>query len=379
MRYLKTLQLIVFLLFLPISLISQDEQVLNEITIGTYKIGPQQPPFIVAEFSGNHKGSLKRALEMVDEAKKAGVHAIKLQTYTPDTITLPVHDGEFVISDPNCLWYQRSLYELYQEAHTPWHWHKPIFDRCKELGMIAFSSVFDETAIDFLEALNVPCYKIASLEIVDLPLIAKAASKGKPLIISTGGATLEEIGEAVATARKAGCKELILLKCTTAYPTLPTDSHLHTLPHLKQSFNTIVGLSDHTLSLGVPLASIALGSCLIEKHFTLSRADDTVDSAFSLEPHEIKFLVDESKKAWQALGKVHYGPLTSEDTCVSFRPSLYFVDEIQAGLPLQPHQIRSVRPGKGLPPKEIEKLIGLTLKRNVKMGTPVTWEVFKEP
>lgn len=351
---------------------------MNEVTIGSFKIGPNYPPFIVAEMSGNHNGSLERALEIVEAAKKAGVHAIKLQTYTPDTITLDVKTGEFLITDPKSLWKDKNLFELYQEAYTPWEWHQPIYDRCAKLGLIVFSTPFDETAVDFLEKLGTPCYKIASLEIVDLPLITKTAKTGKPLIMSVGGSTLAEINDAVDAARKGGCKELILLKCTSAYPTSPTDCNLRTIPHLAASFNALVGISDHTLSLGVPIASVALGACFIEKHFTLARSDGGVDSAFSLEPEEFRTLVEESKKAWQALGKIQYGPLDSEKTTLSHRPSLYFVEDLKAGEVIQSHHIRSVRPGSGLPPKEFEKIVGLQLIQSVTKGMPVNWQCFKK-
>lgn len=350
---------------------------MKEILIGKHKIGPNQPPFVIAELSGNHNGSLEEALKLVVAAKEAGVPAIKLQTYTPDTITLPIKEREFFIDDPKSLWYGRSLYELYQEAHTPWEWHKPIFDRCRELDLICFSSPFDETAVDFLESLNVPCYKIASLEIVDLPLIRKAAATGKPLIISTGAATLTEIDEAVQAAKKGGCKDLILLKCTSAYPATPSDTHLRTIPNLIETFETLVGLSDHTVGIGIPLASIALGCCMIEKHLTLSRDKGGVDSAFSLEPHEFKLLVTESKRAWESLGTIHYGPLASEKVSFSHRPSLYFVKDLEAGQIVKPEDIRSVRPGKGLAPKEFEHVVGLELKVPVHFGTPVSWDHFK--
>jgi pseudaminic acid synthase len=351
---------------------------MNEITIGNYKIGPGHPPFIIAEMSGNHNGSLKKALEIVDAAHRVGVHALKLQTYTADTITLDVRIGEFVITDQKSLWANKNLYELYQIAHTPWEWHKPIFDRCKELGMIVFSTPFDETAVDFLEKLDTPCYKIASLELVDLPLIAKAAATGKPMIMSVGGSTLGEINDAVDTARRAGCKDIILLKCTSAYPTSPRDSNLRTIPHLAASFNTLVGISDHTLSLGVPIASVALGACVIEKHFVMSRSEGGVDSAFSLEPEEFKSLVEESRKAWESLGKVQYGMLDSEKTTLSHRPSLYFVEDLLEGEVIKPHHIRSVRPGSGLPPKEFETIIGLQLAQKATKGMPVNWKCFKK-
>jgi N-acetylneuraminate synthase len=350
----------------------------QEIQIGQSLIGPSHPPFLVAELSANHQGSLQRALEIVDRAKQAGAHAIKLQTYTPDTITLNMKGGEFLIEDQQSLWKNLHLYELYQQAYTPWEWHPTIFEYCHQLGLEVFSSPFDETAIDFLESLNVPCYKIASPEIVDHELIRKAAQTGKPLIISTGAATLMEIGEAVAVAKQAGCDQMILLKCTAAYPAKPQDIHLRTLPHLAESFQTLVGLSDHTLGIGVAVASVALGACLIEKHLTLSRLDGGADSAFSMEPHEFHLLVEESKRAWGALGQVHYAPLSAEKVTLSHRPSLYFVEDLAEGSVIKPQHIRSVRPGKGLPPKELPHILGLTLTTSVKKGTPVSWEVFKK-
>ncbi len=350
---------------------------MQTITIKNRKIGPDHRPFIVAEMSGNHHHSLERALQLVEAAKRAGADAVKLQTYTADIITLDIKEREFLITDEKSLWKGKNLYELYQEASLPWEWHASLFDRGRELGLLVFSTPFDETAIDFLEELGSPCYKIASLEIVDHPLIHKAASTGKPLILSTGASTLVEIGEAVAVARKAGCCDLILLKCTSAYPASPTDSHLRTIPHLAASFDTLVGLSDHTLGMGVPLASIAFGTCMIEKHVTLSRQEGGVDDAFSLEPHELQTLVIESERAWQALGHIQYAPLDSERLSLSHRASLYFVQDIPAGEIIQPHFIRSIRPGKGLPPKEWEKIIGLKLCREVKQGTPVSWDLFK--
>lgn len=350
---------------------------MSEITIGKYKIGLNHPPFIVAEMSGNHNGSIERAMKLMEAAKDAGVHAVKLQTYTPDTITLDVREGEFLINDPKSLWKGRNLYDLYQEAHTPWEWHKPLFEYGQKLDLVVFSTPFDESAVDFLETLNTPCYKIGSLEIIDLPLIRKAARTGKPLIISVGAATLAEIGAAVDTARQAGCKEIVLLKCNKVYPAKPIDSNLRTLPHLASCFNTLVGISDHTLSLGVALASVSLGGCLIEKHFTLSRAEGGVDSAFSLEPAEFITLVEESKNGWEALGTIRYGALPAEELELTFRPSLYFVEDIPAGAVVQPHQIRSVRPGRGLPPGEFEHVVGLTLNQPVKKGTPTSWHLFK--
>ena len=348
-----------------------------EISLGGFKVGPNSPPLIVAELSGNHQGSLERALQLVEAAKLAGVHAIKLQTYTADTITLNVPHKDFFIAHADSLWKGKHLHELYQEAYTPWEWHKSIFERCKALGMLVFSSPFDETAVDFLESLEAPCYKIASPEIVDLPLIRKAAATAKPLIMSVGGASLAEIDDAVRAARQGGCAELILLKCTSAYPAQAVDCHLRTLPHLAACFDVLVGLSDHTLSLGVPIASVAFGCCLIEKHFTLSRQAGGVDSAFSLEPHEFKALVEESRKAWEALGQVKYGPQPAEQATISYRPSLYFVMDLPEGEVISPEHIKSLRPGKGLPPKEWDKVMGLKLSKPVSRGTPLSWDLFK--
>ncbi len=350
---------------------------MQEVKIGSYKVGPAHPPFIVAELSANHNGSLKRALKTVEAVKKAGAHAIKLQTYTADTITLNLRTKEFMISDKKSLWFGKNLYDLYQEAYTPWEWHKTLFDHARKLGLIAFSTPFDETAVDFLETLHVPCYKIGSLEIVDLPLIKKVAATKKPLILSTGGATLAEIKAAVQVAREGGCKQLVLLKCTTAYPTQPKECHLRTLPDLAKKFGTLVGLSDHTMGICVPVASISLGAVLIEKHFTLSRADGGVDSAFSMEPEELKALVVETGKAWEALGNVHYGPLPAEKTSLSHRPSLFFSKDLKAGATVGIKDIVSVRPALGLPPKESEAICGLKLSAAVKKGTPVAWKHFK--
>lgn len=351
---------------------------MNEITMGSHKIGSNYPPFIIAELSGNHNGSLERAKELLKAAKDAGAHAVKLQTYTADTITLDVKAREFLIDEPTNLWRNRNLYDLYQEAYTPWEWHEPLFKLGNELGLIVFSSPFDETAVDFLEKLNPPCYKVASPEIVDLPLIAKMAETKKPLIISTGGANIAEIAEAVTTARNAGCQDIILLKCTMSYPSSPKDIHLRTLPHLQDAFGTLVGLSDHTLGMGVAIASVALGACVIEKHLTKARIEGGVDSAFSMEPQELKKLVEESYSAWQSLGKIHYGALASEKVSYSHRPSLYFVEDIPEGTVVKSRHIRSVRPGNGLAPKECNKILGLTTKKTIKKGTPVSWDIFQD-
>lgn len=346
-----------------------------EIKIGSYKIGPLHPPFIVAEIGANHNQSLEYALRLVDAAKAAGAQAIKLQTYTADTMTLNIREGGFTINDERSLWYGKTLYELYQEAHTPWQWHKEIFQRAEKQGLIAFSTPFDATSVDFLESLNIPCYKIASLEIVDLQLIQKVASTGKPIILSTGASTLEEIEDAVNAARKAGCKQLILLKCTSTYPAPPHEINLRTLPNLASRFHSCVGISDHTQGIGTALASIAFGSCLIEKHFTLSRKDDGLDAAFSLEPAELSVLVHESYQAWQALGSIHYGPSPSEETSLALRRSLYFVKEMQAGETITAEHIRAIRPAGGLSPKEYSHILGLKVNSTVKIGDPVSRNV----
>lgn len=345
------------------------------IRIANRLIGNEYPPFIIAEMSGNHNQSLDRALAIVEAAAKAGAHALKLQTYTPDTMTIDIEEGEFYIDDPNSLWKGASLYKLYQQAHTPWEWHKPIFNKCNELGIICFSTPFDEIAVDFLEELNTPAYKIASFENNHLPLIRKAASTGKPLIISTGMASIAELEEAIKIAREAGCKEIILLKCTSSYPASPDDTNLLTIPHLKELFNVEVGLSDHTMGMGVAVASVALGATVIEKHFTLSRADGGVDSAFSMEPDEMKMLVEETLKAWKALGKVFYGHTEKEKSSIRFRRSIYVVKDVKEGETFTNKNLRIIRPGEGLPPKYYDEIIGKKASCNVKRGTPMRWEL----
>lgn len=341
-------------------------------------IGAQFPPFIVAEMSGNHNQSLERALQIVEAAHKAGVDAVKLQTYTPDTITLDVNTPDFFIEDKESLWKGRTLYDLYKEAYTPWEWHKPIFEKCRELGLIVFSTPFDETAVDFLEELDAPCYKIASFENTDLPLIKKVASTGKPMIISTGMATVAELDETVRTARANGCKDIILLKCTSTYPASPEDTNLLTIPHMRELFNCEVGLSDHTLGIGVAVASVALGATFIEKHFTLSRAEGGVDAAFSLEPQEMKMLVEETKRAWQALGKINYGATEKEKRSLKFRRSLYVAEDMKKGEVFTPKNLRVVRPGYGLEPKYYDLILGKRVKQDVKKGTPVSWDIVME-
>jgi len=349
---------------------------MKTIEIQDRKIGNNHPPFIIAEMSGNHNQSLERALEIVEIAAKTGVHALKIQTYTADTMTLDLDRDEFFINDPKSLWYGKSLFELYQQAYTPWEWHKPIFDRCRELGIIGFSTPFDFTAVDFLESLDVPFYKIASFENTDLPLIRKVASTGKPIIISTGMATIAELDETITTAKQAGCQNLILLKCTSSYPSTPKDTNLLTIPHLRDLFDDIqVGLSDHTLGIGVAVASVALGATVIEKHFTLNRADGGVDAAFSMEPQEMKQLVIETERAWQAMGKISYGVTAAEQKSLIFRRSLYIAQNMKSGDILTPDNLRAIRPGQGLPPKYYNLLLGKKIKVDVQAGTPVKWEL----
>lgn len=347
----------------------------SSINIDGRKIGRENRPFIIAEMSGNHNQSLDRALAIVEAAAQSGVDAIKLQTYTADTMTLDINSGEFMIEDNDNLWKGNSLYNLYKQAYTPWEWHAEIFKRCNELGLIAFSSPFDETAVDFLESLNVPAYKIASFENTDLPLIKKVAGTGKPMIMSTGMATPAELDEAVRTAREFGCSQLVLLKCTSTYPAEPTNSNLATIPHMRQLFNCEVGLSDHTLGIGVSIASVAMGASVIEKHFTLSRADGGVDSAFSMEPHEMKSLVDETTKAWQSIGAISYGATKSEQESKSFRRSIYASKDIKTGEIITKDNIKVIRPGYGLPPKYLDKVMGRTAAVDIPQGTPLSWDI----
>lgn len=347
---------------------------MNEVfKIADKSIGPSHPPFIIAEMSGNHNQSLERALEIVDAAAKTGAHALKIQTYTPDTMTLDLDEREFHISDPKSPWAGTSLYKLYAEAYTPWEWHAPIFERARELGIIAFSTPFDDTAVDFLEGLNVPCYKIASFENTDLPLIRRVAATGKPLIISTGMATVAELDETVRAAREAGCKDLVLLKCTSTYPATPENTNILTIPHLRELFDCEVGLSDHTMGIGVSVASVALGAAVIEKHFTLKRADGGVDSAFSMEPAEMAQLVVEAGRAWRAIGQVSYGPTEAEAKSIQFRRSLYIVQDLKAGDVLTHENVRAIRPGLGLPTKYLEQMLGKAVNKDVTRGTPLGW------
>jgi N-acetylneuraminate synthase len=343
--------------------------------IGNRHVGQQHQPLIVAEMSGNHNQSLERALEIVDAAAKTGAHALKLQTYTPDTMTIDLDEREFHISDPESPWSGTSLFELYRQAHTPWDWHQAIFNRARDLGMVPFSTPFDDSAVDFLESLDAPCYKIASFENADLPLIRKAAATGKPLIISTGMATVAELDETVRTARRAGCKDLVLLKCTSTYPATPESTNIQTIPHMRELFGCEVGLSDHTMGTGVAVAAVALGATVIEKHFTLRRADGGVDSAFSMEPEEMAQLVVETERAWLALGRVSYGPLEAEKASIQFRRSLYIVKDLKAGDALTRENVRAIRPGLGLPTKYMQDVLGRTVKRDVKRGTALGWDL----
>lgn len=348
---------------------------MSVINISDIKIGEGHPPFLIAEMSGNHQHSLEKALKLVEAAAKAGAKGFKIQTYTPDSMTLNINTGDFFIKDADSLWKGKNLYELYKEAYTPWEWHRPIFDKCKQLGMIPFSTPFDHTAVDFLETLNVPCYKIASFENHDLPLIKKVASTGKPVIISTGMATIAELDETVRVVREAGCEEIVLLKCTSTYPAEPINSNLVTIPHMKKLFNCQVGLSDHTMGIGVSVASVALGATVIEKHLTLSRAEGGVDAAFSLEPKEFQALANEVKRAWQAIGDVVYGPTDDEVKSLQFRRSLYITEDMKAGDSFTEKNLKAIRPGHGLPPKYLHTIIGKQIKKDVNKGTPLSWDL----
>ena len=351
------------------------KELIKDMKIAGRTIGHSSSPFIIAEMSGNHNQSIERALSIVEAAALSGAHALKLQTYTADTITLDVEENEFFISDTKSPWKGQSLYKLYQQAYTPWAWHKPIFDRCKELGLICFSTPFDETAVDFLEDLGVPAYKIASFENIHLPLIRKAALTKKPLIISTGMATLSELDDAVTTARGAGCDDIILLKCTSTYPATPDNTNILTIPHMRELFNVQVGLSDHTLGLGVAVAAVALGATVIEKHFTLRREDGGVDSAFSMEPDEMRSLVIETEHARRALGVISYGPTEAEKASLTYRRSLYVARDMKAGDTFTQENLRIIRPGLGLPPQHYDLILGKKVCRDVKRGTALSWEM----
>ena len=346
------------------------------IGIAGHRIGLDHKPFIIAEMSGNHNQSLDRALAIVDAAAAAGAHALKLQTYTADTMTLDIRTGDFVINDPKSLWNGRNLYDLYKEAHTPWEWHKPIFERARSLGMVPLSTPFDDTAVDFLESLNAACYKIASFENTDIPLIRRVARTGKPMIISTGMASVAEIDEAVRAAREAGCHDLVLLKCTSTYPATPEKTNIRTIPNLRQTFGCEAGLSDHTMGIGVAVASVAFGATVIEKHFTVARTDGGVDSTFSLEPAEMKALVIETERAWQSLGHVSYGTSSAQEAkSLAFRRSLYVTRDVKKGEMLTMENIRAIRPGFGLAPKWLDTVVGRRAAIDLAPGTPVSWDV----
>lgn len=345
------------------------------ISIDGRKIGTDYAPYIIAEMSANHNGNIENAFKIIEQAKRCGADAVKLQTYTADTITLNSCAPEFMIR--GTLWDGQSLHELYQKAHMPWDWHKPLFDFAREQDITIFSSPFDFSAVDLLESLNAPAYKIASFEMVDLPLIRYVAQTGKPMIISTGMADADEIAEAVATAKSAGCRELVVLHCVSGYPAPAADYNLRTLPDMAARFDTLVGLSDHTLDNTTAVASVVLGACVIEKHFTLDRNGGGADDSFSLEPDGLQALCRDSKTAWQALGRVHYGLKSSEQGNVQFRRSLYFVKDMQKGDTIDETCIRSVRPGFGIAPKHFDELIGKRLTRNVQVNTKTDWADFE--
>ncbi|UST91709.1 pseudaminic acid synthase [Pseudomonas siliginis] len=350
---------------------------MSSFKIGHHTIGADAPPFIIAEMSGNHNQSLDVALQIVEAAAKAGAHALKLQTYTAETMTLDLAEGEFFIKDPGSLWAGTSLYDLYEKAHTPWEWHAPIFARAKEFGMLAFSTPFDDSAVDFLESLEVPAYKIASFENTDLPLIRRVAATGKPLIISTGMASIAELDETVRAAREAGCKDLVLLKCTSTYPATPLNSNVRTIPHLRELFGCEVGLSDHSMGVGVSVAAVALGATVVEKHFTLDRSAGGVDASFSLEPAELASLVVETERAWQALGRVQYGPTEAERKSLVYRRSLYVTADMAAGEAFTGDNLRAIRPGLGLPPKHTDAVLGRRARTAIKRGTPLDWSLIE--
>jgi pseudaminic acid synthase len=346
------------------------------ITIDGQKIGPDYPPYIIAELSANHNGDINRAFKIMEEAKKSGADAIKLQTYTHDTITMDCDSEDFQIHGG--LWDGQTLYELYKGAHMPWEWHKPLFEKAKELGITIFSSPFDFTAVDLLEELNAPAYKIASFEVIDLPLIARVAKTGKPLIISTGMATQEEISEAIETARDNGCSELVVLQCVSGYPAPAEQYNLRTIPDIAQRFNVLAGLSDHTIDNATAIAAVALGACLIEKHVTLDRNGGGADDSFSLEPSELTQLCRDSKTAWSSLGKVNYERTEAEQGNVKFRRSLYVVENIESGDILTKNNVRSIRPGFGIAPKHYFDILGKKAKQDIAKGTALQFQLFED-
>ncbi len=350
---------------------------MKDFNIGDHMIGQNHKPFIIAEMSGNHNQSLDKAIEIIERAHEAGADAIKLQTYTADTMTLNVNQDDFIINDKDSLWYGRHLYELYDEAHTPWEWHQALFDKARELGLICFSTPFDATAVDFLERLNAPCYKIASFENTDIHLIRKVAQTKKPMIISTGMASLADLALIVDTLKKEQVENYVLLKCTSAYPAKPKDANIMTIPHMQAMFDCHVGLSDHTLGIGVAVASVALGARVIEKHFCLSRNLGGVDADFSLEPDELALLVSESRRAFLSLGQVSYQCSETESKSKTFRRSIYFISDLTKGDEVKPEHIRCIRPGFGLSPKYWDDVVGKTLTKDVKKGMRVTFDCFR--
>ncbi len=347
----------------------------ESIRIGKHQIGPDHEPYIIAEMSGNHDGSLDKALDIVRMAAAQGAHAIKLQTYKPETITIQSDSPDFRLSEGHELWGGRTLWDLYEEAHTPWEWHEPIFALAKELGITAFSSPFDPTAIDLLESLDVPAYKIASSEIVDLPLIRLAASKGKPIIISTGMASVREIASAVEAARSTGNEQIVVLACTANYPADPSESNLRGIPVMGDAFGTLIGYSDHTMGIGAAITAVALGACVVEKHVTLSRAEGGVDSAFSSEPEELKMLVEQTKVGWQCLGQARIGARRQEKEGLRFRRSLYVVQDVKAGDKVTAANVRSIRPANGLAPDEFARVEGRTFTADTPKGTALSWDL----
>ena len=348
---------------------------MKDIRLEKRTIGSNERPFIIAEMSGNHNQSLDRALQIVEEAAKAGADAVKLQTYTPDTMTIDMDGGLFSIDDKDSLWYGKNLYELYGLAHTPWDWHKPIFEKARELGMMPFSTPFDDTSVDFLEELGVSAYKMASFENTDWPLLKKVAQTGKPVIMSTGAATLADIDQSVEVLRENGCEDLVLLKCTSTYPATPENTNLVTIPSMREIFNCHIGLSDHTLGIGAAVASVALGARVIEKHFTLSRADGGTDAAFSIEPDELRSLVEETERAWQALGRVQFGIQKAEENSLRYKRSVYVVEDLKEGELFTKENLRVIRPGDGLAPKYYEKILGRRASRSIKRATPMSWDL----